>query len=190
MVDWVWNKIGGIIHIFLQVILSVQSLNPVSKWSETKIRAQDFLYCRQPPRDFWSFFIVCHLLFGGAAPCRNISCWTFGSYIYEAMVSFIREFRRMQIFFKRNTCFTLISLLTILSNYINYDLLLVLVNTLMIGKPEKGKMVENMLLQMAQTGQLSGRIGEPELIRILENVNRQTSKTTTVKVRTTTLFPG
>ncbi|EEB14318.1 Programmed cell death protein, putative [Pediculus humanus corporis] len=54
-------------------------------------------------------------------------------------------------------------------------------NTLMIGKPEKGKMVENMLIQMAQTGQLPGKISEGELIKILENVNRQTNKTTTVK---------
>ena len=52
----------------------------------------------------------------------------------------------------------------------------------MIGKPEKGKMVENMLLQMAQSGRLAGKITEQELIGILENVNRQTSKTTTVKV--------
>lgn len=52
----------------------------------------------------------------------------------------------------------------------------------MIGKPEKGRMVENMLLQMAQTGQLPGKIDENELIRILENVRAQTTKTTTVKV--------
>lgn len=52
----------------------------------------------------------------------------------------------------------------------------------MIGKPEKGKMVENMLIQMAQSGRLAGKISEQELIGILENVNRQTSKTTTVKV--------
>lgn len=59
----------------------------------------------------------------------------------------------------------------------------------MIGKPEKGKMVENMLLQMAQTGQLGGRITETELIRILENVNRQTTRTTTVKVKILFFFP-
>ncbi|KAL0271500.1 UNVERIFIED_CONTAM: hypothetical protein PYX00_008579 [Menopon gallinae] len=54
-------------------------------------------------------------------------------------------------------------------------------NTLMIGKPEKGRMVENMLLQMAQTGQLPGKIDENELIRILENISAQTTRTTTVK---------
>lgn len=52
----------------------------------------------------------------------------------------------------------------------------------MVGKPEKGKMVETMLIQMAQSGRLHGKINEDELIRILENVNKQTSRTTTVKV--------
>ncbi|GLV33638.1 Programmed Cell Death 5 [Carabus blaptoides fortunei] len=46
-------------------------------------------------------------------------------------------------------------------------------NTLMLGKPEKGKMVESMLIRMAQTGQIRGKIGENELINILENVNQQ-----------------
>ncbi|XP_022199317.1 programmed cell death protein 5 [Nilaparvata lugens] len=55
-------------------------------------------------------------------------------------------------------------------------------NTLMLGKPEKGQMVENMLLRMAQTGQLRGRLGENDLIKLLENVNQQLQpKTTTVK---------
>ncbi|RZC39796.1 programmed cell death protein 5 [Asbolus verrucosus] len=47
-------------------------------------------------------------------------------------------------------------------------------NTLMLGKPEKGKMVENMLIRMAQTGQICSKIGETELITLLENVNAQT----------------
>ncbi|GJQ68327.1 hypothetical protein Trydic_g16922 [Trypoxylus dichotomus] len=46
-------------------------------------------------------------------------------------------------------------------------------NTLMLGKPEKGKMIETMLIQMAQGGRLRGRIGEKELIDLLENVNSQ-----------------
>ncbi|XP_054285664.1 programmed cell death protein 5 [Macrosteles quadrilineatus] len=55
-------------------------------------------------------------------------------------------------------------------------------NTLMVGKPEKGRMVENMLLQMAQRGQLMGRLGENELIGILEQVNEKMSQAkTTVK---------
>ncbi|KAJ8686516.1 hypothetical protein QAD02_022310 [Eretmocerus hayati] len=49
-------------------------------------------------------------------------------------------------------------------------------NTLCLGKPEKGKMVENMILAMAQRGQIPGKLGEPELINILESINKQTSK--------------
>lgn len=47
------------------------------------------------------------------------------------------------------------------------------VNTLMLGKPEKGKMVESMLLRMAQGGQIAKKIGEQDLIGILESVNAQ-----------------
>ncbi|XP_015512906.1 programmed cell death protein 5 [Neodiprion pinetum] len=54
-------------------------------------------------------------------------------------------------------------------------------NTLALGKPEKGKMVEEMLLNMAQRGQLPGKLGEKELIGLLESVNQQTQRTTTVK---------
>jgi len=57
-----------------------------------------------------------------------------------------------------------------------------IVNTLCLGKPEKGKMVEEMLLNMAQRGQLPGKLGEKELINLLENVNQQTQKKTIVKV--------
>ncbi|KAK4876810.1 hypothetical protein RN001_009316 [Aquatica leii] len=46
-------------------------------------------------------------------------------------------------------------------------------NTLMLGKPEKGKMVENMLVRMAQMGQIGKKIGESDLIALLENVNSQ-----------------
>lgn len=59
------------------------------------------------------------------------------------------------------------------------------VNTLMIGKPEKGKLVENLILQMAQTGQIMNRLSEEELIGLLEKVNQQfgSKQKTTVKVR-------
>lgn len=58
------------------------------------------------------------------------------------------------------------------------------VNTLMIGKPEKGKMVENMILQMAQMGQIVSKLDENELISLLERVNNQfgSKQKTTVKV--------
>lgn len=52
----------------------------------------------------------------------------------------------------------------------------------MLGKPEKGKLVENMLIRMAQTGQICSKIEEAELITLLENVNAQTQqKKPTVK---------
>lgn len=41
----------------------------------------------------------------------------------------------------------------------------------MLGKPEKGKMVESMLIRMAQMGQIGQKIGETELIGLLKNVN-------------------
>jgi len=49
-------------------------------------------------------------------------------------------------------------------------------NTLCLGKPEKGKMVENMIIAMAQRGQISGKLGEQALINILESINKQTTK--------------
>ncbi|XP_006612398.1 programmed cell death protein 5 [Apis dorsata] len=54
-------------------------------------------------------------------------------------------------------------------------------NTLCLGKPEKGKMVEDMILNMAQRGQLPGKLGEKELISLLESVNQQTQRKTVVK---------
>lgn len=54
-------------------------------------------------------------------------------------------------------------------------------NTLCLGKPEKGKMVENLILNMAQRGQLHSKLGEKELINLLESVNQQTQRKTVVK---------
>jgi programmed cell death protein 5 len=54
----------------------------------------------------------------------------------------------------------------------------------MIGKPEKGRMVENLILQMAQTRQIMTKLSEEELIGLLEKVNQQfdSKHKTTVKV--------
>jgi programmed cell death protein 5 len=52
----------------------------------------------------------------------------------------------------------------------------------MVGKPEKGRLVENMLLQMAHRGQIMSKLGESELINILEKVSEQMQHNTTVKV--------
>lgn len=54
-------------------------------------------------------------------------------------------------------------------------------NTLCLGKPEKGKMVEDMILNMAKRGQLPGKLGEKELINLLESINQQTQQKTVVK---------
>ena len=51
----------------------------------------------------------------------------------------------------------------------------------MVAKPDKGKKVEAMLIQMAQRGQLRTKIDESELINLLENVNQSEQKTATVK---------
>ena len=51
------------------------------------------------------------------------------------------------------------------------SLLIFLVNTLRVAKPEKGQKIEAMLIQMAQTGQLGGRIGEDELIGLLGKIS-------------------
>lgn len=66
-----------------------------------------------------------------------------------------------------------------------------LVNTLMIGKPEKGRLVENVIVQMAQTGQIMSRLNEEELIGLLERVNQQfgSKQKTTVKVSCVVLLP-
>ena len=39
-------------------------------------------------------------------------------------------------------------------------------------------------MNMAKRGQLPGKLGEQELIGLLENINQQTKKTTTIKVST------
>ncbi|XKL63258.1 hypothetical protein PGB90_005622 [Kerria lacca] len=56
-------------------------------------------------------------------------------------------------------------------------------NTLMIGKPEKGRLVENLILQMAQTRQIMSKLNEEELIGLIEKVNKQfgCQQKTTVK---------
>lgn len=54
-------------------------------------------------------------------------------------------------------------------------------NTIAVAKPEKAKMVENMLCQMATSGQIPGKLTEAHLISLLEQVSEQTKRSTTVK---------
>jgi len=54
-------------------------------------------------------------------------------------------------------------------------------NTIALAKPEKAKMVESMLIQMTQTGQIQSKLGEDQLKDLLEKVSEKTQKKTTVK---------
>jgi len=54
-------------------------------------------------------------------------------------------------------------------------------NMIAMTKPEKARMVESMLIQMAQRGQMQGKLGEEQLKSLLEQVSEKTQKTTTVK---------
>lgn len=54
-------------------------------------------------------------------------------------------------------------------------------SSIALVKPERAKQVEGLLIQMAQTGQLTGKLGEAELVGLLEKVSSQTQKKTTVK---------
>ncbi|XP_050399316.1 programmed cell death protein 5 [Patella vulgata] len=54
-------------------------------------------------------------------------------------------------------------------------------NTIAVAKPEKAKMVESMLVQMARTGQIQNKLGEDQLIGLLARVSEQTQNKTTVK---------
>ncbi len=47
----------------------------------------------------------------------------------------------------------------------------------MLAKPEKGARVEATIIQMAQTGQIGGRLGEDELIGLLESFAGASKKT-------------
>ncbi|ESO06308.1 hypothetical protein HELRODRAFT_155690 [Helobdella robusta] len=54
-------------------------------------------------------------------------------------------------------------------------------STIALTKPDKAKMVESMLIQMAQKGQIQSKIGENQLKQLLEQISEKTKTTTTVK---------
>lgn len=80
---------------------------------------------------------------------------------------------------EKQTCFSYVEIYCF---YLYHNIFLV--NTLMIGKPEKGRLVENLILQMAQTRQIMSKLNEEELIGLIEKVNKQfgCQQKTTVKV--------
>ncbi|XP_065675187.1 programmed cell death protein 5-like [Hydra vulgaris] len=55
-------------------------------------------------------------------------------------------------------------------------------NSIALVKPEKAKMVENMIIQMARTGQISGKLNEQSLVNILERINQQMTKESKVVI--------
>lgn len=54
-------------------------------------------------------------------------------------------------------------------------------NSIALVKPERAERVEAMLIQMAQTGQINGKVGEEQLVDLLEKVSSHSQKKTTVK---------
>lgn len=54
-------------------------------------------------------------------------------------------------------------------------------NTLTLAKPEKGRQAEAMLLQMAQTGQISNRMSEDDLVDFLQRFGASGSSSSKVK---------
>ncbi|GIY63839.1 programmed cell death protein 5 [Caerostris extrusa] len=55
-------------------------------------------------------------------------------------------------------------------------------STISIAKPENGKMLENMIINMARTGQIRSQLADNEFVHLLEEVNRQIKQNTpTVK---------
>lgn len=53
-------------------------------------------------------------------------------------------------------------------------------NTISLAKPEKGRMVEDILIQNARRGAFGGKVTEEQLIGLLEQVSKATEKTTKV----------
>jgi len=49
-------------------------------------------------------------------------------------------------------------------------------NTILIAKPEKGAQVENAIIQMAQSGQLGGKLSDEELVGLLERFSGASQK--------------
>jgi len=53
----------------------------------------------------------------------------------------------------------------------------------MVAKPDKARAIEGMLINMARSGQMRGKIGEMELVGLLEQITEKTkNQSTKVKV--------
>ncbi|KAK6730800.1 hypothetical protein RB195_007333 [Necator americanus] len=58
---------------------------------------------------------------------------------------------------------------------------LVRLSNLSAVKPEKAKMVESVVINMARRGQIAGKLSDEGLKQLMERVSTQTNRTTTVK---------
>ncbi|EJW80484.1 double-stranded DNA-binding domain-containing protein, partial [Wuchereria bancrofti] len=54
-------------------------------------------------------------------------------------------------------------------------------SNLSAAKPEKARMVENMIVQMARRGQIVGKMNDEKLRQLLSHFSERTRQTTTVK---------
>ena len=55
-------------------------------------------------------------------------------------------------------------------------------------KADKARAVEDLLIRMAQTGQLRGKVSESQLIEILEQINQQQKPETKIVVNANFIF--
>jgi programmed cell death protein 5 len=51
-------------------------------------------------------------------------------------------------------------------------------NNLKISKPDKAEMVENLIINMAQRGQVGGKLDDKQFVSLLESVNSQMTRST------------
>lgn len=51
-------------------------------------------------------------------------------------------------------------------------------NTLKLGNAERAEMVENMILNLAQTGQIGNKLSDSEFKKILESINQRMPRST------------
>lgn len=54
-------------------------------------------------------------------------------------------------------------------------------NTIAVAKPDKAKQIEGIIMQMAQYGQIQGKLDEEAFVRVLKQVNEKTQSTSKVK---------
>ena len=51
-------------------------------------------------------------------------------------------------------------------------------NNLKLSKPEKAETVENIIIQMAQRGQIGGKLDDKSFTQLLESLNQQMTRST------------